>query len=254
MKSRRFTKSKLNPSKCEAFEPRLLFSFTTVTSKGTLIITGTSGLDDIEVNIYGPSVIAVNHTQESHPLAKVKRVLIEALGGDDSIRIFGKLRCTIIGGSGDDAITAGDADTSLEGDAGNDSLFSGAGNDTLVGGDGNNVYDYSNRNIAFRFVFGSASQTDAGSQQLTAVEWNDSRSDCSRRWKQRSRHADWHRECEIDSSGQGSRRFNQWLLTDAVEQICSACNLIHHLSPSWAEAGMLDSSAAKMFKLKVIGG
>lgn len=45
----------------------------------------------------------------------------------------------LIGGAGDDTITAGDSATNLEGDDGNDILNGGAGNDTLTGGPGMDV-------------------------------------------------------------------------------------------------------------------
>ncbi|HEX3357647.1 MAG TPA: calcium-binding protein [Tepidisphaeraceae bacterium] len=131
----------------------LLAGFTSLTSKGTLIVSGTSGDDRIEVSINGTSVDAVlNGNPESHDLSSVRRVRVEGLDGNDSIMVVGALRSTLLGGDG------------------NDSLIGGAGDDTLAGGDGNNLYDYSGRTSAFEFVFGSATGIGEGDQQLTAID------------------------------------------------------------------------------------
>jgi hypothetical protein len=101
-----------------------------ITRRGTLVVRGHDQADTISVSradgkivisqTDGPGPAFVNGVAE----LRVKRVLIEAGGGDDRIHVAVDLlkRVTVAGGAGDDVID-GNAGSLLVGGSGNDRLF-----------------------------------------------------------------------------------------------------------------------------------
>jgi Ca2+-binding RTX toxin-like protein len=122
-----------------------------VTRTGTLVLKGTAGADHLSVIRDGNKIkvtrtpVGANTVTLVLDAAKVKRVWVEALGGDDCVFVDNELAkpCTVLGGGGDDRVDGNDGATLLGG-AGNDKLSvppggdraaylsGGAGDDTLV--------------------------------------------------------------------------------------------------------------------------
>jgi Ca2+-binding RTX toxin-like protein len=139
----------------------------TITRTGTLVVKGTAEADRLSV-IRDGNKFKVTHSQPGANIvtvvidaARVKRVWVEALGGDDRVFIDNELAnpCTVFGGSGDDVIDGnngatllggagddklsvsrdGDRPAYLSGGDGNDTLVANAATDTVAGGRGNVV-------------------------------------------------------------------------------------------------------------------
>jgi Ca2+-binding RTX toxin-like protein len=142
---------------------RLLASFASVNSNGTLSVVGGSKADTITVKIESNEVIAnLNGATMSFDKGDVKRLWIDGFGGDDHITNETNLPSTLIGSSGNDSIEGGSANDSIEGDDGNDSLAGGEGNNTIDGGTGENWADYSSptETAGTYTVFNPAQNTD----------------------------------------------------------------------------------------------
>jgi Ca2+-binding RTX toxin-like protein len=91
----------------------------------------------------------INGVKQQFPFADVRRVVINGLGGDDTIKsgqmmyvaAYGPttgLSQFIYGGDGNDTITGGGGSDSIDGGNGNDVIRGSGGNDWLNGGEGNN--------------------------------------------------------------------------------------------------------------------
>ena len=114
---------------------------------GVLYVGGTDFADDIEVSRVNTSIrveieTACNETVYLIPAAGITKVVVFALGGDDSVEIkssLGTLPTELFGGTGNDELEGGDGNDRLDGGAGNDTLKADKGNDTLLGGDGDDV-------------------------------------------------------------------------------------------------------------------
>lgn len=139
----------------EMLEGRSLFSATLDATSGLLTVTGTAGNDAIDVSMTRPTRISVTESIRPTPGARhapptvtsfsaesVKGLIVQALGGDDVVRVrmFGagvlSLGTTLAGGDGDDVLVGGAGDDSILGEAGDDTLAGNGGSDTLVGGAG----------------------------------------------------------------------------------------------------------------------
>lgn len=113
-----------------------------------MTITGTGAKDIITASMSGGVLsVYVNGTPFSAVAADVSVLIIDALGGDDSIKIASSvtLPCSILGGDGNDTIYGGSGNDTIRGGngkdfirgyAGNDSILGDAGNDTIYGGTG----------------------------------------------------------------------------------------------------------------------
>jgi Ca2+-binding RTX toxin-like protein len=112
-----------------------------LTPKGTLLLGGTSGADQISVTRRyrdGRILAVVNDHARVFLPHLVKRIQIYAHGGDDVVTIGPDVRSAYLhGGDGDDTLTGGDGNDWLQGALGNDSLTGGLGDDTLEGNAGN---------------------------------------------------------------------------------------------------------------------
>lgn len=124
----------------------------TLATNGTLTVQGTNGPDTItlwqtqgRLVVVGVSVQTPSGPARFVPGAQVRAIAINALGGNDTIRLdtdrlgFEPIRqpATLNGGAGDDTIAAGWGNTLVDGGDGNDTLTGGRGFDTLLGGAGN---------------------------------------------------------------------------------------------------------------------
>src|SRR5262249_5861274 len=113
----------------------------------TVIVTGTSGNDNITISGSGGSVSVaglpwqVNITGSEPAL---DRLTINAGSGDDIVNASAlqatSIGLTINGEDGNDQLTGSQGDDTLDGGPGNDLLIGGRGNDTMRGGDGDDVF------------------------------------------------------------------------------------------------------------------
>jgi uncharacterized delta-60 repeat protein len=105
-----------------------------------LVVTTTQARDTVRVHRRrdGRIVVRVNDFARSFPGTRAKRIVINALGGSDSVTILGDLpEAHVDGGDGFDTIVGGDGDDVLLGGGGRDRISGGAGNDLIKGGGGN---------------------------------------------------------------------------------------------------------------------
>jgi len=138
----------------ENLEDRKLLSASLV--NGILTVTGTSGADRIELQRRadkGQLKLELNGRETKFSLSSVKKIVVNALGGNDFIEYSGRDgglatpgllnggdgNDTIEGGLGNDTLLGGNGNDRLQGKNGNDSLSGGAGNDFLEGGNGNDI-------------------------------------------------------------------------------------------------------------------
>lgn len=110
-----------------------------VSAGGTLTFVGRNVADTMTARQEGVAgnVITVtrNGTSIDAPGSAVRRVWIDAGGGNDVVENFLDLAPTILGGAGSDRITTFEP-AYIEGQAGNDTILGSAGYDYIVGGDG----------------------------------------------------------------------------------------------------------------------
>jgi Ca2+-binding RTX toxin-like protein len=142
-------KSKL---KLESLHSRALPSATL--AGGVLTVTGTDGNDLIVVrqiagaiSVRGMQIDVGGTLQSSVPAASVTAVDVNALGGNDRVRLgtlhigatvdAGGGNDSVLGGLGDDSVSGGVGDDVLNGAAGDDSINGGAGDDRELGARGN---------------------------------------------------------------------------------------------------------------------
>src|SRR5688500_15067266 len=116
----------------ECLENRLLLAFT-VTDRGTLVVDGTAGDDEIFVirNALRQSrlTISINGVADSVAASTVRRVEIYGGAGNDDLRVDDSagstngLGATLVGDDGDDVLVGSLRSASLDGGAGNDALY-----------------------------------------------------------------------------------------------------------------------------------
>ena len=110
----------------QALESRRLF--TSITYTGTLVIDGRDGDDAINVSVKGGTITVQSETWFGagihFPAADVKRILVLAGGGNDTVQVDHDVtkRATIVGGAGND-ILVGNYAATLIGGGGNDKLM-----------------------------------------------------------------------------------------------------------------------------------
>src|SRR5437764_8539454 len=121
-------------------------------ANGVLTITGTDKADHINVVQRGAAII-VHQGNSITRFAKndhISSIVINALAGNDQIKVTSKLGATIdggdgkdliIGGAGADVLVGGNGNDRILGQAGNDSISGGAGRDALFGGAGDDTID-----------------------------------------------------------------------------------------------------------------
>ncbi|MDB5300178.1 MAG: Hemolysin-type calcium-binding region [Phycisphaerales bacterium] len=126
----------------EGLEGRRMLS-ATLGHGGLLGVFGTGHADTISVTMDAQTAntidVSVNGKIKTFDAGSVKFILVNGLGGNDTITIDPSIvtPTTVLGGAGNDTMVAGGGGDSLNGGAGNDSLEGGAGAGTLAGGAGN---------------------------------------------------------------------------------------------------------------------
>jgi Ca2+-binding RTX toxin-like protein len=161
----------------EPLEPRRLLSVT-LNLKRYLFIEGTDGNDVVVLKVKDETEIQPNgdilHPQHllvrmngqqvfDVRMSKVKRIVANLLGGNDSFTgvptkgttqdiVGGDGNDTLFGAAGVDSLDGGAGDDSLVGLDGNDVLGSAAGSDTLEGGAGIDQVNFRNRTGAMNIT------------------------------------------------------------------------------------------------------
>src|SRR5215210_5901685 len=123
----------------QQLEGRLLLS--TSVSGGTLTVTGTESADRIIITQQKKSVLVRegSHLTRFGKSDGIRRIIVNALAGNDRIKITAKLPATVDGGDGNDLIQSGAGNDLLSGGNGNDRIFGNAGNDSINGGAGRDI-------------------------------------------------------------------------------------------------------------------
>ncbi len=109
---------------------------------GKLLVGGTGGNDEIEVDRYGnqPNAVEIEFNDiELGPFVVVNGISIFGQAGNDEIEVSSKITQSLYvdGGAGDDDIEGGSGNDILLGQDGDDSISGGAGRDIIIGGKGN---------------------------------------------------------------------------------------------------------------------
>jgi uncharacterized delta-60 repeat protein len=123
-----------------------------LSSDGTLSITGTPSRDSILLDVFTDNRCRFwsNQYFRGYDLSKVKKISIIAGAGNDDVWSYLNKPTSVSGGDGNDYIFTGDAADRIDGGNGNDSiwglggddhLIGGAGNDQISGGAGNDLLD-----------------------------------------------------------------------------------------------------------------
>ena len=117
--------------------------YTMMEAGGILRINGTETGDDIRFEISGMNLVTYRNglpDSDSIMLSPVKGIVIDGLGGDDTIDLSGfSFPATITGGAGNDTITGGSGADLIYGEDGDDVISGGVGSDTIYGNFGNDV-------------------------------------------------------------------------------------------------------------------
>jgi hypothetical protein len=130
---------------------RMLHGFggaTVVLNGNVLEITGDKHPNIIELTKSGSDKVVLEIDGEQDPtnpagydLTVVQQIRVDGSSGNDQIIVDANLTvpCQLLGGKGNDTITAGSGDDTVDGGVGNDSIRGGPGNDWLLGGTKNDV-------------------------------------------------------------------------------------------------------------------
>src|SRR5687768_15541582 len=133
----------------EELEGRRLLSVSFNPATGLLTVTGTDRANVIRLNRDGAALrVTVDGTPTTHDAAAVKRIVVSAKGGPDSVVLDATVTApaALNGGPGNDVLRGGSGDDTVKGDGGHDILDGGAGGaDVFIGGGGADLADYSKR-------------------------------------------------------------------------------------------------------------
>jgi hypothetical protein len=123
----------------ENLEGRLFLSASV--SNGTLTITGSEGADRIVITANKKNILVREGSHQSRfgKADHITNLVVNSLGGNDRVKITGKLAATVNGGDGNDLIQGGAGDDVLVGGNGNDRIFGNGGKDSITGGAGRDV-------------------------------------------------------------------------------------------------------------------
>jgi len=150
-------------------------------ANGILTVTGTDHADRINVVQRGAAII-VHQGNSITRFAKkdhISSIAINALGGNDQIKVTSKLGASvdggdgkdlIIGGAGNDILMGGNGNDRILGQAGNDSINGGAGRDALFGGAGDDTLDALDTEADQ--LTGGAGNDSARADSPTDTAWN----------------------------------------------------------------------------------
>ncbi len=85
----------------QKLEPRVLLALAQLSSTGTMIVNGTASAEEIEITAFADQIYAtVAGAVFNFPIASVRRVYVDAGGGNDSVFLNVKLRATVLGSDG----------------------------------------------------------------------------------------------------------------------------------------------------------
>ena len=136
---------------------------------GELVVVGTDGADTIEMSVSGGMLtVAVNGTANTFHPSLVRRIWVDARGGDDTVTVGDGVpgrapnsrvypdddSSVILGGDGNDRLVGGAGNHIFSGGAGDDHLDGGSGADVLIGDSGTDTADYSSRTAPLRIITG----------------------------------------------------------------------------------------------------
>src|SRR4051794_26369268 len=130
---RRVTAAASGAIMIELLEVRRLLSselYARVTSRGTLLVSGTSKRDDIYVERDLSDVIVTRNGDGGRAFLNVRRLQVDGHGSDDRIENYSDLRSLLNGEGGDDTIIGGSNRDTLDGGGGSDWLDGKADKDT----------------------------------------------------------------------------------------------------------------------------
>lgn len=135
---------------------------------GVLRLAGTAADDVITITSSGSGLVATRTSSAgdasaTYDLSEVTGIIVEALGGNDSVIVSVATPSTLLGGDGNDTLIGGGGNDAIDGEAGDDVLVSQAGSDVLTGGAGTDTADYSARTgPLFLSLNGEADDGEAG--------------------------------------------------------------------------------------------
>ncbi len=145
-------------------------------SAGHLLVNGTDGADSIRFDQVGDQVVVHrNGVDTKVPFANVKLIVVFPSAGGDVITLSFAMPASLIGGSGNDTITASAGDVTIYGMTGNDKIFCGAGHHVIDGGRGNDrIVTGSGRDSIDGGDGADVISTGAGSDTISGGDGNDS--------------------------------------------------------------------------------
>lgn len=146
----------------EGLEARVFLSssgFARVSSRGTLIVSGSATADVIHVSLVDAQDkidVSINGPSLSFARAAVARIYVDADAGADIVDVSAGpvLKAVLRGGAGNDTLIGSPGKDELDGGAGDDVLDGRGSNDTLVGGVDDDIADYHKRGTGFTFTVG----------------------------------------------------------------------------------------------------
>lgn len=130
----------------ESLESRQLLSAAASLADGRLTITGDNANDVIVISLNAQNAaqldVRLGKATTSYTAANIRRIDIDAMGGNDKITVREKAGRVLIdmvvnGGDGNDTIVTGSGNDMIDAGAGNDKVSSGSGDDYIFGGEGN---------------------------------------------------------------------------------------------------------------------
>lgn len=159
----------------QALEDRRLLSASL--SGGVCTITGGSGADVISVSKNATQLVTKqNGVTKSFTLSAVKKIVVNAGGGNDKVTIASNVAIpsTLNGGDGNDTLVGGASADTINGGNGNDVETGNGGADTEIGGAGDDNLDGGNDNDNLQGGDGNDLETgDAGNDKLDGGNGND---------------------------------------------------------------------------------
>jgi Ca2+-binding RTX toxin-like protein len=127
----------------ETLESRRLMSASLDPVTHVLTVTATTGPDIISANVTATNlVVRVNAGTATYPATAVKKIVINALAGADSVKVGASVTvpCVVDTGSGAPNFSTGDT---VQGGSGNDTIYVRSPDSTARGGGGNDtIYNY----------------------------------------------------------------------------------------------------------------
>lgn len=158
----------------ELLEQRRLLS-AAIDDFGSLIITGSTKADVIEVSMSGENIvvkIAPEGFEQSFDASLVNVIGVIGDAGNDRITFSADVTKTSIidGGAGNDTIVAGSGNDNIRGDLGNDLIDGGLGADTISGDQGIDTVTYATRTNNLDIRVGTGLSGEAGEGDF--LDWS----------------------------------------------------------------------------------